>query len=189
VSSDKHQIGALLSRIALHDHQAFEALYLLAGPRLYTLLHAIVKDEQIAADLLQEGFLKLWFNGQTYPPDYPWAWLCQSMRNLAIDEMRKKTRHKAIFAHQQDDPWKLDELTTSGTGETDHKEPDYSHLHHQALNHCLQNLQPEKRNVIVLAYQHGMSHQEIVAHSKTPIGTVKSWIRRGLQELKRCLTE
>ena len=47
----------------------------------------------------------------------------------------------------------------------------------------------DKRNAIVLAYRHGLSHQEIVSHTQTPLGTVKSWIRRGLEELKLCLTQ
>ncbi|MBT2916759.1 RNA polymerase sigma factor, partial [Vibrio anguillarum] len=88
MSIDKQQIGLLLSRVALRDHQAFEALYQLTSTRLYTIIYSVVKDEQIAADLLQEGFIKIWYNDHYCPIDYPWAWLCQSVRNLAIDAVR-----------------------------------------------------------------------------------------------------
>ncbi|MBF4286035.1 sigma-70 family RNA polymerase sigma factor [Vibrio anguillarum] len=168
---DKQQIGLLLSRVALRDHQAFEALYQLTSTRLYTIIYSVVKDEQIAADLLQEGFIKIWYNDHYCPIDYPWAWLCQSVRNLAIDAVRKRRRESEQTDELQHEP----EITCIATD--------------QRLNRCLQTLPEEKRNAIVLAYQHGMSHYEIVQHVKTPLGTIKSWIRRGLQELKRCLTE
>ncbi|EJE8516506.1 RNA polymerase sigma factor [Vibrio alginolyticus] len=173
MSTDKHQIGLLLSKIALRDRDAFEALYELTSARLFTLICNIVKDEQIAADILQEGFVKLWYSEQQSVLDYPWAWLCQTMRNLAIDEVRKRNRYRDEYAKNV-----MEEVC----------EPADVHLN-MGLDHCLKSLCEEKRNAIVLAYQHGMSHQEIVQHVKTPLGTVKSWIRRGLQELKRCLTQ
>ena len=173
MSTDKHQIGLLLSKTALRDREAFEALYRLTSARLYTLIRSVVKDDQIAADLLQEGFIKLWYNDHHYPVDYPWAWLCQSMRNLAIDEVRKQNRRGETLLEKP-----LTEVGSDGEPASE-----------QGLERCVQLLAEEKRNAIVLAYQHGMSHQEIVQHIKRPPGTVKSWIRRGLQELKRCLTE
>nr|WP_275658377.1 MULTISPECIES: RNA polymerase sigma factor [unclassified Vibrio] len=163
----------MLSRVALRDKQAFEALYRLTSSRLYSLIRGVVKDDQVAADLLQEGFVKLWYNDGRYPVDYPWAWLCQSMRNLAIDEVRKRTRRG-----EEPLPLSLEEVEMSHVTTPD-----------TVLNRCLAALSEDKRNVIVLAYRHGMSHQEIVHHVETPLGTVKSWIRRGLQELKRCLTD
>ena len=95
------------------------------------------------------------------------------MRNMAIDEVRKRNR----LREEQTDNL-LEEAS-----EISESNPD------SGLTYCLESLGEEKRNAIVLAYQHGMSHQEIVQHVKTPLGTVKSWIRRGLQELKRCLTQ
>ena len=172
MSDDKHQIGLLLSKIALRDREAFEALYQLTSTRLFSLIYNVVKDEHIAADILQEGYVKLWYSNNEYVLDYPWAWLCQIMRNMAIDEVRKRERRKEeLTENLLEDAIQFSEFKT-GSG----------------LNYCLQSLGEEKRNAIVLAYQHGMSHQEIVEYVKTPLGTVKSWIRRGLQELKLCLT-
>lgn len=172
MSTDKHAIGLLLSKIALRDRKAFEALYQLTSSRLYNLILHVVRDEHIAADVLQDGFVKLWFNDHSYPVDYPWAWLCQSMRNLAIDEIRKRGRRNEESLEN------LFEKESSTESASD-----------QNLTRCLQSLAEEKRNAIVLAYQYGMSHQEIVQHINTPLGTVKSWVRRGLQELKQCLTD
>ncbi|KXF82300.1 RNA polymerase sigma factor [Enterovibrio coralii] len=173
---DTKEVGRLLSRTAMKDKSAFEALYALTSPRLYHLLKSIVKDDALAADLLQEGFLKLWFKEMPSPPDYPWAWLCQSMRNLAIDELRKARRSKEDSLSDSHDE-KVHTTQTFSTQAEQHR-----------LDVCLQTLAPEKRNVIVLAFEHGMSHDEIVQHVNSPLGTVKSWIRRGLMELKRCLS-
>lgn len=173
MSLDKHQIGLLLSKVALRDREAFEALYQLTSTKLFNVIVCVVKDEHIAADLLHEGFVKLWYSSSRFPVDYPWAWLCQSMRNLAIDEVRKqgKQREKVLASFSEDH---------------------YHTAHHhvdEGLKRCLNQLNEDKRNAIVLSYQHGMSHREIVQHIKAPLGSVKSNIRRGLQELKRCLTK
>jgi RNA polymerase sigma-70 factor (ECF subfamily) len=172
VNIDNQQLAHLLARSRLRDKKAFEALYQLTGQPLFALLHALLKDKQWAADILQEGFLKIWHGQSAYPVDYPWAWLCQCMRNLAIDALRAKARHGEV-------PWE--------EGAAEHTEG--GHPPSFSLEHCLGQLSADKRNAIVLAYRHGLSHQEIVTHTRTPLGTVKSWIRRGLEELKLCLTQ
>ncbi|QIL85412.1 RNA polymerase sigma factor [Vibrio sp. HDW18] len=172
MSIDKHAIGLLLSQVALRDRKAFEALYQLTSSRLYNVILPIVGDEHLAADILQEGFVKLWVSNYLHPVDYPWAWLCQCMRNLAIDEIRKRGRRSEES---------LENLIERGSHTAES-------LSDQHLSRCLLTLTEEKRSAIVLAYQYGMSHQEIVKHANTPLGTVKSWIRRGLQELKQCLS-
>ena len=172
---DNQQLAHLLARSQQRDKQAFEALYRLTGQPLYAMLHALLKDKQWAAEILQEGFLKIWHGQSAYPVDYPWAWLCQCMRHLAIDALRAKKRHGET---------PLDESWEEKPGqETEGLSPSFS------LEHCLGRLCADKRNAIVLAYRHGLSHQEIVSHTQTPLGTVKSWIRRGLEELKLCLTQ
>lgn len=173
---DNQQLAHLLARSRLRDKQAFEALYQLTGQPLFALLHALLKDKQWAADVLQEGFLKIWHGQSAYPVDYPWAWLCQCMRNLAIDALRAKARHGEIPLEESFEE-KTGQSTEGGLA------PSFS------LEHCLGQLSADKRNAIVLAYRHGLSHQEIVTHTQTPLGTVKSWIRRGLEELKLCLTQ
>ena len=116
--------------------------------------------------------MKLGHGGQRYPMDHPVAGWCQAMRNLASEEMRRKGLNVEKLIMQQE--------VIEENEET---------LVHKELHRCLQTLEIEKRNAIVLAYQHGLSHQEIVEHIKAPLGTVKSWVRRGLQELKKCLIE
>ena len=128
MSDDKHQIGLLLSKIALRDREAFEALYQLTNTRLFSLIYNVVKDEHIAADILQEGYVKLWYSNNEYVLDYPWAWLCQIMRNMAIDEVRKRERRKEeLTENLLEDAIQLSESKTES-----------------GLNYCLQSLGEEE---------------------------------------------
>ncbi|MGY3960338.1 RNA polymerase sigma factor [Aeromonas popoffii] len=177
---DNQQLAHLLARSRQRDKQAFEALYQLTSQPLYAMLRALLKDKQWAADILQEGFLKIWHGQNAYPVDYPWAWLCQCMRHLAIDALRTKKRRGES---RLEESWEEEFWEDKPSQETEGLAPSVS------LEHCLGRLSVDKRNAIVLAYRHGLSHQEIVTHTHTPLGTVKSWLRRGLEELKLCLTQ
>lgn len=169
------ELQELFARIQLRDRQAFETLYGRTHRKLYGLIMNIVADRDIAAELLQEGYLKVWFAAERSPSRYPWAWLCQLMRNLAIDHVRQHGRRSAL-------PAETDGELDVGPG-SDTETADDTTL----LNRCFLSLTPEKRNAITLAYVHGYSHEEIVERLASPLGTIKSWIRRGLQELKRCM--
>lgn len=177
---DNQQLAHLLARSRQRDRRAFESLYQLTSQPLYAMLRVLLKDQHWAADILQEGFLKIWHGQNAFPVDYPWAWLCQSMRNLAIDALRTRQRRGEI---PLEECWEQGEREEKPGEETEGLAPSFS------LEHCLGRLSADKRNAIVLAYRHGLSHQEIVTHTHTPLGTVKSWIRRGLEELKLCLTQ
>lgn len=169
------ELQTLFSRIKLRDRQAFETLYSQTNRKLYGLIMKIVADRDIAAELLQEGYLKVWFAADRSPTTYPWAWMCQLMRNLAIDHVRQHGRHHPVFEE-------ADILPEAGKeDETD------AAAHLAALNRCIFLLAQEKRQAIKLAYIHGYSHEEIVECLARPLGTVKSWIRRGLKELKQCM--
>ncbi|MFC0228929.1 RNA polymerase sigma factor [Serratia aquatilis] len=169
------ELQMLFSRIKLKDKKAFERLYNRTNRRLYGLLIKIVADRDIAAELLQEGYLKIWFTADHSPVSYPWAWMCQLMRNLAIDHIRQHGRLHPIFEENDILP------EAKGNNETDAAD-DLS-----ILNRCLYSLAQEKRQAIKLAYIHGYSHEEIVERLAHPLGTIKSWIRRGLKELKQCI--
>ncbi|WP_330927493.1 RNA polymerase sigma factor [Candidatus Sororendozoicomonas aggregata] len=175
MSTNKAEIEALFARVQHHDADAFKALYACTHQRLYAIIITIVKDEATAADILQEGYLKLWLAGASYPVRQPWAWLCQTMRNQAIDEYRKRQR----LSPEPETPTVMDEKTTMDVFQKNTMAP--------SLHHCLLQLEADKRSAIVLAYQHGYSHTDIAGFVQKPIGTVKSWIRRGLKELKQCI--
>jgi RNA polymerase sigma-70 factor (ECF subfamily) len=173
----KQTIELLLARVCLQDQASFENLYQITSPKLYGLILKIVSDPDAAADALQESYSKIWHQASRYRSDlgenWAWAWICQIARNSAIDQVRRA-------GHRYEQP--LDEATISSF--TDESKQ----LSEQRdLNYCLSQLKTEPRKVIVLAYIHGFSHSELAHKLKTPIGTLKSWIRRGLKELEICL--
>lgn len=169
------ELQILFARVKLRDRTAFEKLYRQTNRKLYGLLIKIVADRDIAAELLQEGYLKIWFIAEQGPVISPWAWMCQLMRNLAIDHVRQHGRLHPRFEETDILP------EAQGDNETDVAD-DLS-----LLSRCFFSLDQEKRQAIKLAYIHGYSHEEIVARLVHPLGTIKSWIRRGLQELKQCM--
>lgn len=169
------QLQVLFARIKLRDRRAFETLYHQTHRKLYGLLMKIVADRSIAAELLQEGYMKIWFIAEQGPATWPWAWMCQLMRNLAIDHLRQHGRTHQSYEQTEVLPEAL------GGHETDAVDDQ------ALLNRCFSTLTQEKRQAVRLAWIHGYSHEEIGARLAQPIGTIKSWIRRGLQELKQCI--
>lgn len=140
---------------------------------------AILRDRSAAADVIQDAFLKVWQRaGQFDPARGPaGAWLGQVVRNAALDAARARGREVLT-----DDPslgdgsveaTALDDLTTAEDG--------------ARLRACLGQLEDKPRQGILLAFVHGMSHPEVAERMAQPLGTVKSWIRRGLLSLRECL--
>ncbi|MBV1788743.1 sigma-70 family RNA polymerase sigma factor [Marinobacterium sp. D7] len=174
------ELSPLLKRIAQQrDVQAMERLYGLTSARLMGLMLRILQDEGASADLLQELYLKVWYQaGQFYGQGSAWGWLCVIARNLALDSRRRKVREGRIF----DDISPLeDSLVADISPESSGGE--------RVLYRCLRHLKPGVRRLIVLSYVHGFSHHELQTRLAQPLGTIKSSIRRGLMELKRCLEQ
>lgn len=169
------ELQVLFARVKLRDRLAFETLYRQTNCKLYGLLMKIVADRDIAAELLQEGYLKIWFIADQGPVTSPWAWICQVMRNLAIDHVRQHGR-----THQR---YEETDMLPEAKGDNEADCADDLSL----LNRCFFSLAQGKRQAIYLAYIHGYSHEEIAASLVHPLGTIKSWVRRGLQELKLCM--
>ncbi|SPY75941.1 sigma-70 family RNA polymerase sigma factor [Providencia rustigianii] len=173
MSAESNELETLFSQIKLGDQHAFERFYSLTNRKLYGLLVNIVADRDIAADLLHEGYLKIWFSASSHYVISPWAWCCQLMRNLAIDHVRKQGRMP-----------KFEDIDLSLEIAIDDPVSEAS----QQLDRCFLALTTEKQQAIKLAYIHGYSHEEIVKRLAHPLGTIKSWIRRGLKELKQCIS-
>ncbi len=175
----QQQLQPLLTRIAgQRDPRALEQLYRLTSAPLLGLIMRILRDEGASAEQLQELYLKVWHHADQFGQrGSAWGWLCVMARNAALDRLRA-------------DKWPprqpLDECTELLTA---HAAPDSAaDWREPAIQRCLQRLQPETRRLILLSYIQGYSHRELQQLSAWPLGSIKSAIRRGLQELKRCLT-
>jgi RNA polymerase sigma-70 factor (ECF subfamily) len=172
-------VDVLIEAVGRGSQVALKRLYELESRRLYGIARRIVRRPEIAADVLQESFLQIWQNAATFSAERGAgaAWLTGVVRFRALDAVRELGREMLSDdpalgdeALEPDVIEKLDALAQAG-----------------ALQRCLKLLDDEQRRCILLAFVDGLSHSQIAERIKAPLGTVKSWIRRGLLSLRRCL--
>lgn len=181
--SSPEELANLLAQCALKDRRAFERLYELASAKLYGLVLRIVKDEEFANDVLQDGFVRIWNHASEFRPEKASAvtWMGSIMRNRAIDLLRRGKTRMSVDTPVEELHWLEDESLLTATAEVDRSQAS------EALARCLETLSENQRQAISLAYFRGLTHEELARHLETPLGTVKSWLRRGLLRLKDCL--
>jgi RNA polymerase sigma-70 factor (ECF subfamily) len=155
---------------------ALQAIYARDGRWLYAVALRILKRRELAEEALQDGMVKVWSRARMYSPALGSArgWVYTIVRNQALNLLRKN-------AHETSS----EDLVLPELSEEDNQE-----LAQEAgrLNRCLGHLDEAKRNAIILAFVEGYTHEQIAQRLNTPLGSVKSWIRRGLLKLKECLS-
>ena len=173
----KQELELDMAQIKLGHRPAFEALYRRTSGKLYGLLMKLLNDPEMAADVLQESYTKIWLNSSQYQTTLgdPWPWICQLTRHCALDKIRQQKRRFIEVADIELDSL-LSEQVSPWEGGYD-------------LHNCLAKVRKEPRQAIVLAYFYGLSHSELAHRMQQPLGTLKSWIRRGLKELELCLKD
>jgi RNA polymerase sigma-70 factor, ECF subfamily len=167
-----------MRRTAAGDRTAFAALYQATSAKLFGIALRISGRREIAEEVLQEAFVAIWGRAKDYDPirGSVMTWLVTIVRHCAIDQLR----------HQQSRPEghsAPEELLSNfiATGRTDVS------ADLRALQHCLDELDPQPRQAVLLAYLYGLTRDEIAARLKVPVGTVKSSLWRSLERLQRCL--
>ena len=182
--SDK--LAALLARTALGDQRAFAELYALASAHLYAVAIRIMRDGAIAEEMLQEAFVSVWHHAGTYDAakSQPITWLTSIVRNRCLDRLRRREVDTETLTPRDDDEAPAWEPPSEGPTPV---ELLLAAADARALRGCLDGLEPGPRQAIALAFFRGLSHRELAAHLREPLGTVKSWVRRGLATLRRCL--
>jgi len=178
---DETAIEVLLGRCAARDRAAFAELYQKAAPKLLACLIAILRRRDLAEDALQEVMVRIWQRSDQYHGyrGRPMAWLVSIARYYAIDQLRGR---RPVVA--------LDDTVASRVADAQAQESveaSESRGTRSALERCLERLTVEQRRCVVLAYSSGYSHDEIASALASPLGTVKSWVRRGLASLRECL--
>jgi RNA polymerase sigma-70 factor (ECF subfamily) len=176
------RLAALLARCALRDQSAFAELYRTTSPKLFGIALRILRRQDWAEDVLQECYVSIWNHAADYAPakSAPLTWMTSIVRNRCLDWLRRPHPESgseeydiAAEAWSDDGPGPLERLLASAEA--------------SALARCLQELDSKQRQSIALAFFHGLSHSELAAHMRQPLGTVKTWVRRGLERLKGCL--
>lgn len=176
---------ALIDRVAQRDEIALKALYDLTSGKLYGLALRVLGNNEWAEDALQDTFLQIWRSAPDYRASLspPMAWLGLIVRSRSLDLLR---RRKADREHLRDE---IDDQVAD-TLEGDSPNPMDTSLASQqawALHQCLGRLENKQREVVSLAYLRDLSHGELAQQLKLPLGTVKTWIRRGLDQLRVCM--
>jgi RNA polymerase sigma-70 factor (ECF subfamily) len=169
---------ALLRGCAFGDRGALRLLYDRWSARLYGIALRITNRPDLAADALQDAFIQVWQHAGRFDPARGSAagWLIAQARYRALDLIRRHGRETPMAEPPEradDAPDALARLTASAEG--------------AALHRCLEGLDPERRRLVVMAFVRGLSHGELAAALRLPLGTVKSSIRRSLQSLRACL--
>ena len=175
----------LLDRIAAHDEAALKTLYEQTSSKLFGLALRVLGHRDWAEDVLQEAFITIWRVAGDYRASLspPMAWMGLIVRSRALDALRKRTTDRADLMNELDD-------AMAQTLEGDAPNPmDAADASEQAfaLHHCLGKLDHKQREVVSLAYLRDQSHGELAEQLKLPLGTVKTWIRRGLEQLRACM--
>jgi RNA polymerase sigma-70 factor (ECF subfamily) len=169
--------NSLLALAAGGDRTAFRTLYDRHSSRLYAVALRIVRQPGLAADALQEAFVQVWQNSRQFDASRgnAEAWMTGLVRYRALDMLR---RVGPAMRSLDDEPLTAaPEALSALDGHTDGR----------ALRQCLDRLETDRRRLVVLAFVEGFSHAELASRLATPLGTVKSSIRRALASLRECL--
>ncbi len=177
-ADDAESLESLLARCGGGDRVAFRRLYDLQSAQLYGQALRLTRQPQLAADAVHDAFLQVWQRSSRFDPSRgrAEAWLASLLRYRAIDIVRKRGRESygGEPADEADSaPDALDRLAADDQA--------------SALRRCLDELDDEQRRVVLLAFAQGLTHSELATRMRSPLGTVKSWVRRALLNLRRCL--
>ena len=185
-NTDPQQLRILLASVARRDAAAFRALYDATSPKLFGFALRILNRKELAEEVLQESFVSVWNNAGSYQAGLaaPMTWMTTIVRNRAYDLLRRVDATVEIDANTFDkdvmealessDPSPFDALSMDGEA--------------KALAQCFSRLEGLHRQAIALAFYHDLSHSEVAERMQLPLGTVKTWVRRGLERLRTCLT-
>jgi RNA polymerase sigma factor (sigma-70 family) len=184
LTPDEHLI-ALLDRIADRDEAALRELYDITSRKLYGLALRMVGRVDLAEDVLQECYLNVWRIASDYRASLspPLGWMSVIVRSRALDMLRRLSSQMDGKMQSIDDE-ESQQIASSEVGLLDAA---MAGEQAGALNNCLSKIEAKQRDVIVWAYFRDMSHSELASQFNLPIGTIKTWIRRGLAQLKSCM--
>lgn len=168
-----------LQRTARGDKAAFRLVYEATSLKLYGVVVRILGRRDLADEILQEVYVRVWQRAGDFDSasGSPVTWLAAIARNLALDEIRRKTPRsieefpEVLQLPSDDDPSAALE-----------RSEDY-----RRLQSCLDRLEPEKKEIVLLVYYYGMTREEIASRISRPVATVKTWLRRSLAQLRDCL--
>lgn len=174
------ELTALIARVANGDRTALAVVYDLTSAKLYGVCLRIARDRDAAEDILQDVYLKVWHRAGRYNRELgsPVTWLCAVARNAAIDWVRKHgTPLPPVIITPEVPGGEIGDALAAMEADEDRAQ----------IFDCLDALPANQQRAIRMAFFDGSSHTELASNLEVPLGTMKSWIRRGLLQLRGCL--
>ncbi|WEN14465.1 sigma-70 family RNA polymerase sigma factor [Rhodanobacter sp. AS-Z3] len=178
--AERDELNRLLQQSGRNDQKAFAELYKRTSSKLFGVCLRMLRDRSEAEEVLQETYTTVWRRASSFDASKASAitWLVTLSRNKAIDRLRQ---HREEL---MDDPSHLDELvdeqpTPAADAQTSQE--------YQRLQRCMDELEPQQQSSVREAFFTGATYNELAARCKVPLGTMKSWIRRSLMQLRSCL--
>jgi RNA polymerase sigma factor (sigma-70 family) len=174
------EVSRIIQRCATGDKLALKQLFDHESPRMIGVAERILRRRALAEEATQDAFVILWKRASSFDATLGSGrtWLYTILRNRSLNILRDESRtdlsgedHQLEQASDEDDP----ETVVMKLGEA------------SRLRACLEKLEPDRRQAILLAYVRGLSHGELAGKLGIPLGTIKSWIRRSMVTLKECL--
>lgn len=177
----REELALALGRAGEGDREAFRTVYDATSAKLLGVCLRILSDRQLAEDVLQDTYLTVWRKAESFDPSRasPITWLVTIARNRAIDRLRsgagfrKSTSIDAAFE------------VADGTPSPSQAVETVDNI--RRLNECLGQLDDKTGGAIRTAFLEGVTYDALAQRESVPLGTMKSWIRRGLMRLRSCL--
>ncbi|MBP1875579.1 ECF RNA polymerase sigma factor SigK [Ensifer adhaerens] len=175
-----NDLDKALAACAKGDRMALRSIYDREAGRLIALAERIVQRRELAEEVVQEAFIRIWTHAHQYSPDRGSAhgWIYAIVRNRALNLLRDGKREYTVEdVEALRESEQVDEIMAT-----------WQKLDRNSrLYECLAALDETKRRGILMAYVGGYSHGEIAGRLRIPLGTAKSWIRRALSALRGCM--
>ena len=178
--AEASDLADLLRRAAARDEAAFAALYRITSGKLFGIVSRILPSRETASEILQESYVRIWERAGDFDSarGSPLAWMATIARNRALDEVRRVR------------PKSLEDMPEGFEPAAEMVDPLASRERSETLNAllaCLDQLDAERRDIVMLAYYRGESRDALAARFGRPTATIKTWLRRSLAQLRDCL--
>lgn len=182
MQSPRQKLGLLLAGAASGDEASFAELYQSTSAKLYAVALRILRNRELAEEVVQESYFRIWERARDFNPEIasPITWMAAIVRNRALDEVRRRTARPVADDAELDEIESDDELPLATLERREDVE---------RLMRCLEGLEPERKRMVQLAYLQGMSREALAMKFEKPEGTIKTWLRRSLIQLRGCLEQ
>ncbi|HWU76475.1 MAG TPA: sigma-70 family RNA polymerase sigma factor [Rhodanobacter sp.] len=180
--AEREELNQLLRQAGREDQKAFAELYRRTSSKLFGVCLRMLRDRSEAEEVLQETYTTVWRRAASFDASKASAitWLVTLSRNKAIDRLRQHREE------QLDDPLRLDAIVDDQPGPASGAETSQEY---RRLENCLGELEPQQQSSVREAFFTGATYNELATRCKVPLGTMKSWIRRSLMQLRTCLDQ